>query len=86
MYDIRSKESFLNISNYWYADVKKNIGDCKCVIVGNKSDLDDERVVNTIQAKEFADKNGIPYIESSAKVGTNVEEIFIILAKQLTGN
>jgi GTPase SAR1 family protein len=86
MYDIRNKESFINISNYWFADVKKNIGDCKIVIVGNKSDLDDERVVSKTQAKEFADKNGISYIESSAKSGTNVEEIFIILAKQLTGN
>lgn len=47
------------------------------LLIGNKTDLTDRRVVSTEEAKELADSLGIPYIETSAKTATGVEESFI---------
>ncbi|MHA1972292.1 MAG: GTP-binding protein [Candidatus Hodarchaeales archaeon] len=41
------------------------------VLVGNKKDLKDERVVSTDEAKGLAEENNIPYFETSAKWGGN---------------
>ena len=46
------------------------------MLVGNKSDLEDERVVLTDDARIFAEKNQLSFIETSAKDGTNVEAAF----------
>ncbi|KAJ2058812.1 GTP-binding protein [Coemansia sp. S146] len=47
------------------------------VLVGNKSDLKDERQVSTKEAQELAAKFGCPYVETSAREGINIEELFI---------
>uniref|UniRef100_A0A663NAE6 small monomeric GTPase n=1 Tax=Athene cunicularia TaxID=194338 RepID=A0A663NAE6_ATHCN len=44
------------------------------VLIGNKADLSDQREVNERQAKDLADKYGIPYFETSAATGQNVEK------------
>jgi GTPase SAR1 family protein len=46
------------------------------IIVGNKSDLIEERRVKFIEANEFCDKLKIPYVEVSAKTGVNVSYMF----------
>ena len=46
------------------------------MLVGNKCDLADERVVLADDARLFAEKNHLSFIETSAKDGTNVEEAF----------
>jgi hypothetical protein len=52
--------------------------------VGNKADLEDQRVVMTERAQKFVDNYDLDYFqESSAKTGMNVEEIFIQAAKLL---
>ena len=84
MYDICNKESFINLTNNWFSDVKKNLDDFKCIIVGNKFDLEDFRTVSEKQARDFAEKKGVAYIEASAKDSTNVREIFKNLADQLS--
>ncbi|KAJ1920527.1 hypothetical protein H4219_001226 [Mycoemilia scoparia] len=47
------------------------------VLVGNKTDLADSRVVSYDEAKGLAQEFGCPYIESSAKNKVNIEEIFV---------
>ena len=82
VYDINKKESFDNI-NGWIADCKKNNSDAiLMVLVGNKCDLEDCREVTEEEGKDFADKNGMLFFETSAKTGKNVEEVF----KQATAN
>ncbi|KAG7269841.1 hypothetical protein CRUP_032364 [Coryphaenoides rupestris] len=68
MFDLTSQQSFLNVRNWM------NI-----VLVGNKADLADQREVQEKQAKELADKYGIPYFETSAATGVEVDKAVITL-------
>jgi hypothetical protein len=55
----------------------------KILLVGNKSDLKTERVVDVQTGQEFADKRGIQFIETSAKTPSKVDEAFMMLFKQI---
>ncbi|KAL2716937.1 ras-related protein Rab-14 isoform X2 [Vespula squamosa] len=52
-------------------------------LIGNKSDLEDQRDVTYEEAKQFADENGLMFVEASAKTGHNVEEAFLETAKKI---
>ena len=83
IFDITMRDSFEHIRN-WMADIDKfaKPGVLR-VLVGNKCDLENERVVNENEAKEIALKYGINYIETSAKEKTNIESLFIDTIKNL---
>ncbi|KAI8848704.1 GTP-binding protein ypt1 [Chytridium lagenaria] len=53
------------------------------LLVGNKSDLVAKKVVDYNSAKEFADQLQIPFLETSAKNSSNVEQAFLTMAKQI---
>ncbi|XP_023620849.1 LOW QUALITY PROTEIN: ras-related protein Rab-1B [Myotis lucifugus] len=53
------------------------------LLVGNKSDLTTKKVVDNTTAKEFADSLGIPFLETSAKNATNVEQAFMTMAAEI---
>jgi len=55
------------------------------VLVGNKTDLNDKREVTTQQGEEEAKKNNLMFIETSAKVGHNVKNLFKRIAQALPG-
>ena len=88
VYAINNGESISSIP-LWADSVSiQHIGDQgKNIIkalVGNKSDLHDEREVNTMRAKETAQKSDIEesmVFEVSAKTGDGVEEMFAAIAK-----
>lgn len=52
------------------------------LLIGNKSDLVSKKVVEYSIAKELADSLGIPFLETSAKDSTNVEEMFLTMTRQ----
>uniref|UniRef100_A0A7S3JUQ1 Uncharacterized protein n=1 Tax=Aureoumbra lagunensis TaxID=44058 RepID=A0A7S3JUQ1_9STRA len=83
VYDVTSQESFDHVAE-WLAEVNRyaNEGTCK-LLVGNKSDMGTEKCVSTETAKEYADSLGIPFLETSAKNATNVEEAFLTMAAEL---
>ena len=45
-------------------------------LVGNKSDLTENRAIKTEEACKFAEEHNLPYIETSAKDGINIDELF----------
>jgi len=53
------------------------------VMLGNKCDLERERLVTTAEGKEFAKKLHIPFFETSAKTRFNVEESFHQLVREV---
>jgi Ras-related protein Rab-1A len=83
VYDVTSQESFDHV-NDWLKEVNRyaSEGTCK-LLVGNKSDRSEEKVVTKEQAKEFADDIGVPFLETSAKSAANVEEAFLTMASEL---
>jgi GTPase SAR1 family protein len=66
----------------WMEDVKRFAPqDTPMILVGNKVDLVDRRVIDSDKAKTFADVNGMKYMETSARDGRNVEDAFLSLGK-----
>lgn len=77
VYDITNQESFEKLS-VWIKLVTE-LSDPRFIVVGNKKDLDSARVVTEEQGKEFAHAQKAVFIETSAKNGENIEELFNIL-------
>ena len=48
------------------------------LLVGNKSDMEHERTVTTAKGQQLADVLGYPFMEASAKSGTNVSEVSVL--------
>jgi small GTP-binding protein len=53
------------------------------ILVGNKSDLRSDREVTETQAREYAEQHHLEYIETSAKCGTGVRELFDALVRRI---
>lgn len=85
VYDITNRASFLNTSK-WIEDVRNERGnDVIIVLVGNKTDLSERRQVSVEEGEDKAAKEGIMFIESSAKAGFNIKALFRKLASSLPG-
>ena len=84
VYAINSRESFFHI-NQWLKEVRlQSHPDVKIILIGNKSDLENERVVTTEEARKFKEENQIVYFEeTSAKSGLNTKEVFAEAARIL---
>lgn len=83
-YDITSKKSFDNLTN-WINDVKLERGDeVIIVIVGNKSDLGNKRQVTQEECDELVKKVGAKFaLETSTKANHNVKLLFKKIASCL---
>ncbi len=85
VFDLTVQKTFNDLKNIWLKDVnnyaEKNI---EILIVGNKSDLIEERKADESQVINFCRDNGYKYIETSAKEGTNILKIFEELSLDLT--
>lgn len=80
VFDLTNEQSFLNIRN-WLDQLKQH-SYCETpdiVLCGNKVDLDAMRVVTEERAKQTADTYGLPYVETSAATGHNVDNAVNIL-------
>ncbi|MED6184912.1 Ras- protein RABD2a [Stylosanthes scabra] len=65
----------------WLSEIDRYASDnVNKLLVGNKSDLTANRVVSYETAKAFADEIGIPFMETSAKDSTNVEQAFMAMS------
>ena len=83
VYDITSKETLEKL-DYWYEQIKENAPEhTKCIVAGNKSDLEKKREVNTKDGENFAQKYNINFFETSAKDGTNINKVFELLSCEI---
>ena len=79
VYDITNRESFEHLVN-WLNEIKDESDKVSMILFGNKCDLEEKRIVTKQEAEKFAKQNKIPYIETSAKTFSNINEGFSILA------
>ncbi|VBB18224.1 Rab GTPase 2d [Yasminevirus sp. GU-2018] len=84
VYDVTNRASFEAIAG-WLKDLRSYC-DPQIVItlVGNKIDLETSRQVSYEEGKEFADKNGLNFFETSAKTGQNIESCFLNIVQQIS--
>lgn len=77
VYDITKRQSFDHVAR-WLEELRghadKNL---VVMLVGNKTDLEDQRAVSMEDAKEFAQNEGLFFLETSALDATNVESAFL---------
>ncbi|MHA1303602.1 MAG: Rab family GTPase [Candidatus Heimdallarchaeaceae archaeon] len=83
VFDITNRESFEHLDK-WFTEVYGNCDDViPAILVGNKFDISDQRKVTIEEAMNYAEKKSeeyrlksIPYFETSAKSGKNVDAIY----------
>lgn len=83
VYDTTDLESFNNVKQWLFEIDKYATSTVNKLLVGNKSDLTVQRAVTYDQGKEFAESFGMEFIETSAKVSSNVEKAFLMMATQI---
>ena len=84
VYDITCRESFDHIKN-WLQDIHEQSPKTVLIIlIGNKIDLEDKRKISTDEGKDVAAQNGLIFMETSAKTGEGVNEIFEKTALEIT--
>ncbi|XP_074633589.1 ras-related protein Rab-6A [Acropora palmata] len=85
VYDITNYNSFQQTAK-WIDDVRTERGsDVIIMLVGNKTDLSDKRQVTTEEGQRKANELNVMFIETSAKAGYNVKQLFRKVAAALPG-
>jgi len=83
VYDVTDQVSFNNVKQ-WMQEIQRYACDSVCrLLVGNKSDLIEKKMVDTNTAKEYAESMSVPFLETSAKNATNVEQAFMTMASEI---
>lgn len=83
VYDVTDRRSFESIRN-WISQIQQHADvHVNKILVGNKCDMVDEKVVSTEEGKKLAKEFGMEFWEASAKNDTNVEQSFITIARSV---
>ena len=76
VYDITNPKTFESLDK-WISDLKTNAEEkISIVLIGNKTDLEDQRKITTEQGKEKAEFYKLAFMETSALNGNNIEKAF----------
>uniref|UniRef100_A0A673GIK9 Ras-related protein Rab-1A-like n=1 Tax=Sinocyclocheilus rhinocerous TaxID=307959 RepID=A0A673GIK9_9TELE len=82
-FNVFPQESFNNVKQ-WLQEIDRYASEnVNKLLVGNKCDLTTKKVVEYTAAKEFADSLSIPFLETSAKSSSNVEQAFMTMAAEI---
>lgn len=83
VYDITQPKTFDNIAK-WLRNIDEHANeDVEKMILGNKCDMEDKRMVSKERGEAIAREHGIPFLETSAKDGINIEKAFLDLAQAI---
>ena len=78
VYDVTDQESFIQAQDWYDQAVQNHPGRVVWFLVANKCDLPAQ--VDAEKAKEYAESKNMQYIETSAKTGQNIQELFVQIA------
>ena len=82
VYGLDDKKSFENVKQ-WVEEIDRYAGEGVVkLLVGNKCDVE-ARQVTREEAEKFAEELKMRYMETSAKTGENVEETFMLTAREI---
>ena len=83
VYDITNKSTFESVDK-WIKDLN-SYGDknLTMLLIGNKSDLEDKRIINKEEGEEKAKSFELGFIETSAYNGDNIDQAFDIMLKEV---
>lgn len=82
MFDVTSWETLNNV-NDWKKEVDRNVEEYPALLVANKIDLVDERVISTDEGMAMAKKLGMDYLEVSVMLDKNVNEAFEMISRKI---
>jgi len=83
VYDVTDRDSFSNVKQWMNEIDRYAVENVQKLLVGNKCDLTTKRQVTPEEGKAFADTLSIPFLETSAKAATNVEQAFLTMATEI---
>merc|ERR1711916_190088 len=84
VFSIVAKSTFTDLNDIRDQIVRvKDTDNFPSILVGNKCDLEDQRVVSKNDAQDLASKWGSSFMECSAKTATNIQELFLDLIRQI---
>jgi len=83
VYDITNPKSFDNIAK-WLRNIDEHANeDVEKMILGNKCDMDDKRMISRDRGETIAREHGIRFLETSAKANINIDRAFLELAEAI---
>ena len=82
VFDVTRRDTFESISK-WHEEIQKASETISMILVCNKIDLENQRSVSKSEGEELAEKLKMPYVETSAKTGENIQDAFEMLALRL---
>jgi len=84
VYDITSRETYNHISS-WLNDARALANpEITIILVGSKKDLErEDREVTFLESSRFGQENDLMFLETSAKTGEGVEEVFMQCARKI---
>lgn len=82
VFSVTNEESFREI-DFWVQSIKENVKSIELFLVGNKIDLENERKITEEQGRLKAEEINALYFETSAKMASGVDELFMTLCKQV---
>lgn len=83
VFSVTDRQSFSDV-NGWLNDARSLCAqDANIIIIGNKTDLAENRLISTSEAAQYAEERKVMYIETSAKTGENVKEALIRVVSEI---
>jgi small GTP-binding protein len=83
VYDITNRVSFSHICGWADDSTRFSPADAIHILIGNKSDLEDQRQVTIAEARDFAERNHFTLFETSALSGEKIDDAFVETAARV---